>query len=356
MKRLVIDKQAVLNNLAAVRERAGSALVYAVLTGDAHGAGLIEMARLLAEAGVTHFAISEPEDARALRKAGFSEEELLMLRSTVNQDELEALVDLNVICSIGSTEAGMALNSLAESRSTVIEAHVQVDCGIGYGGMVTSEPDKIISVFRNLPNVAISGIYTQFQSSGTSKKAMAAQLEEFHQVVRKVQQAGFETGTVHAAGSFSALHFDFSRMDGVRVGSALLGRCKRSKDDGLQRVGFCEATIEDIRWLPAGHTVGYEQPIRLRKPARVATLAVGYQNGLGVTPPRPTGRLAAFRRAKKGYSPTVRVKGQKAKLLGRVGAMETLVDVTNLKCSAGDWVQLELDPLYAKGMPKEYRS
>lgn len=356
MKRLIIDKQAVVNNLTAVRERAGNALVYAVLSGDAHGAGLIEMAKLLSEAGVTRFAISEPEEAKALRKAGFSEEELLMLRSTVNQDELEVLADLNVICSIGSSEAGMALNSLAESRSTIVEAHVQVDCGIGYGGLVTSEPDKIVSIFRNLPNVAISGIYTQFQSSGTSKKAMAAQLEEFHQVVRKIQQAGFETGIVHAAGSFSALHYDFSRMDGVRVGSALLGRCKRAKDDGLQRVGFCEATIEDIRWLPAGHTVGYEQPVRLKKPVRAATLAVGYQNGLGVTAPRPMGFLQALRRAKKGEKPSVRVKGQKARIIGRVGAMETLVDVTNLKCSAGDWVQLELDPLYAKGMPKEYRS
>lgn len=356
MKRLVIDRQAVLNNLAAVREQAGRATVYAVLTGDAHGAGLLEMARLLAEAGVSRFAISEPEEAKALRKAGFSEEELLMLRSTVNEDELETLMDLNVICSIGSVEAGMALNSLAENRSTIVEAHVQVDCGMGYGGLVTSEPDKIVSVFRNLPNVAISGIYTQFQSSGVKKKAMTAQLEEFHQVVQRVQQAGFETGIVHAAGSFSTLHYDFSRMDGVRVGSALLGRCKRAKDDGLQRVGFCEATIEDIRWLPQGHTVGFEQPIRLKKPVRVATLAVGYQNGVGVTPPRPMGLLRAFRRAKKGEAPAVRVNGQKAKIIGRVGAMETLVDVTNLKCAAGDIAQLELDPLYARGMPKEYRS
>ena len=356
MKRLIIDKQAVRNNLAAVRERTGEAILYAVLTGDAYGAGLVETAKLLAEAGVTRFAISEPEEARALRKAGFSEEEILMLRSTVNRDELETLVDLNVICSIGSSEAGMALNSLAESRSTVVEAHVQVDCGIGYGGLVISEPDRIVSIFRNLPNVAISGIYTQFQSSGTSRKAMTAQLEEFHQIVRQVQQAGFETGIVHAAGSFSAIHHDFSRMDGVRVGSALLGRCKREKDDGLQRVGFCEATIEDIRWLPAGHTIGYEHPIRLRKPVRAATLAVGYQNGLGVTRPRPMGIFQAIRRGKKGELPAVRVKGQKAKILGRIGAMETLVDVTGLKCAAGDLVQIEIDPLYAKGMPKEFRA
>lgn len=355
MKRLVIDRQAVLNNLAAVKKKTGAAVFYAVLTGDAHGAGLLEMAQLLAQAGVNRFAVSEPEEAAALRKAGFVEEEILMLRSTVNREELETLIDLNVVCSIGSTEAGMALNSLAEGRSTVVEAHVQVDCGMGYGGLVAGEPDKIIAIFQNLPNVALSGVYTYFQSSGRRAKAVAAQLDQFHQAVAAVQKAGFETGVVHAAGSFAALHHDFSRMDAVRVGSALLGRCRREKDDGLQRVGYCEAAIEDIRWLPARHTVGFESPVVLKKPTRVATLAVGYQNGLGVTAPRPQGLLAAWRKARGKDKPAVRVGNQKARIIGRVGAMETLIDVTRLKCAPGDYVRLELDPQFARGMPKVYR-
>lgn len=355
MKRLVIDAQAVVNNLEVMQERAGSAVIYAVLTGDAYGAGLLDMAKILSQRGVSRFAISEPGEAEALRKAGFVEEELLMLRSTVNREELEKLMDWNVVCSIGSAEAGMALNALAEGRSTVAEAHVQVDSGMGYGGFVAGEPDKILSVFQNLQNVAISGIYTQFQSSYTSEKAGAEQLVELHQVVEAVRKAGFETGIVHAAGSFSTIRYDFSRMDGVRIGSALLGRCKRTKDDGLQRVGFCEAAIEEIRWLPAGHTVGYEAPVRLKKPTRVATLAVGYQNGLGVAAPRPMGLRAALRRWRGKDLPGVRVGGQKAKVIGQVGAMETLVDVTNLKCAAGDLVQLELDPMFARGMPREVR-
>ncbi len=247
----------------------------------------------------------------------------------------------------------MALNSLAESRSTVAEAHVQVDSGIGYGGFLPSEADKILAVFQNLQNVAISGIYTHFQSAG--RKAAEAQLGEFSAAVKQIQRAGFETGVVHAAGSFSTIHYDFSHLDAVRVGSALLGRCKRGKDDGLQKVGFCEATIEDIRWLPAGHKVGYEHPVRLKKPARVATLAVGYQNGLGVRAPRPMGFWEALRRWRGKDMPAVRVAGQKAKVIGRIGAMETLVDVTEVRCAGGDLAQLEMDPLFARGMPREYR-
>lgn len=353
MKRLVIDTRGVKNNLQAIKSRAGGAAVYAVLTADARGAGLLEMAELLHSLGVTRFAISELREAQALRKAGLVEEELLMLRSTANRSELEQLMDLNVVCSIGSVEAGMALNALAESRSTVAEAHIQVDMGMGYGGLVISEPDKILSMFQNLHNVAISGVYTHFQPTTSPKKA-AARLEEFNRLVKDIQRAGFETGTVHAAGSYAAMRYDFARLDAVRAGSALLGRCKRFKDDGLQKVGFCEASMEDIRWLPAGHTVGYEHPVRVKKPTRAATLAVGYQNGLSVSAPR-TSLRALLRRWRGKEQPVVRLGNQRLKIIGRVGAMETLVDVTGLKCATGDLVQLELDPLYAKGMPKVYR-
>ena len=294
-------------------------------------------------------------EAQALRKAGLVEEEILMLRSTANRSELEQLMDLNVVCSIGSVEAGMALNALAEGRSTVAEAHVQVDMGMGYGGLVLEEPDKILSLFQNLHSVAICGVYTQFNPTSRRKKAVEAPLEEFLKVVKWIQRSGFETGIVHAAGSFSALHFDCARLDAVRVGSALLGRCKRVKDDGLQKVGFCEATIEDIRWLPAGHTVGYEAPVRIKKPTRVATLAIGYQNGLGITGPQRGGLWALLRRWRGKEQPVVRLDNQRVRIVGRVGAMETLIDVTGLKCSPGDMVQLELDPLYAKGMSKVYR-
>lgn len=78
MKALVIERDLVRRNAAVIKEKAGSAAIYAVLTGDAHGAGLVEMAGLLRAEGIGRFAVSEPADAAALRKAGFVEEELLM--------------------------------------------------------------------------------------------------------------------------------------------------------------------------------------------------------------------------------------------------------------------------------------
>ncbi len=355
MKALVIDKRAVRKNIAVIRKRAGQAAIYAVLTGDAHGAGLVEMAQLLRDEGIVRFAISEAEDAAALRKAGLIEEEILMLRATTDRQELERLLDLNVVCTIGSADTGMALNGLAESRSTVAEAHIQVDTGMGFGGFLAEDVDKILSIYRNLPNIAVTGMYTQLHTTGAKPKAVADQAALFRQTVQAVEKAGFETGVVHAAGSYALMKYDFTRLDAVRVGTALLGRCRRSKNDGLERVGWGEAAVDDIHWLPKGHTVGNETAVRLRRPTRVAVLPVGYQNGFGVEHIREGGLSAFWASWRAMKRQTVRIGGQKVKVIGRAGAMETVLDVTDVRCSDGDVAQFELNPLLAKGIRRQWR-
>ena len=355
MKVLVIDKQAIKKNLAAIKKRAEKAAIYAVLTGDAHGAGLLETAKLLRDEGIVRFAVSEAADAAALRKAGMVEEEILMLRATTDRAELERLLDLNVICTIGSIETGMALNGIAEKRSTVVEAHIQIDTGMGFGGFLAGDVDRVLSVYRDLANVAVSGIYTQIHTTGVKEREVAEQLDEFCHTVKAIQEEGYETGVVHAAGSYALMRYDFVRMDAVRVGTALLGRCRRFKNDGLQKVGWGEASIDDIHWLPKGHTVGNETKVRLRRPTRVAVLPVGYQNGFGVERVRDKGLLAVWRQWRAAGRQVVRVNGQKVKVVGCIGAMETVLDVTDVRCSAGDIAQFELDPLFAKNIAREYR-
>ena len=96
MKNLVIDKAAIKANLDAVKARARGVQIWADLTGDAFGLGLVATAKLLRQEGIRSFAVSDPRDARALRDAGFTEETLMMLRSTADEKELRELIDLNV--------------------------------------------------------------------------------------------------------------------------------------------------------------------------------------------------------------------------------------------------------------------
>ena len=355
MRTLVIEKAAVRQNIEVIKEKAQGAMIYAVLTGDAGGAGIGEMAHVLRDAGIGRFAVYEVSEAAALRKAGFVDEEILMLRSTTDREELEQLVDLNVVCTVSSVDTGMALNALAENRSTIVEAHIQVDTGMGFGGFLVSEPEKVLLAYRSLPKVALSGIYTQIHAGSREPQSAAAQLQQFQQVLDAIHQAGFETGTVHAAGSFALLHFEFARLDAVRAGSALLGRCRRAPGDGLTEVGWGEATLGDVHWLPKGHTVGTGKSITLKKPTRIAVLPVGIQNGFGVTRPRKHSLWSVIRRWWQERHITVRIAGQKVRVLGRIGTTETVIDVTDVKCSSGDVAVFELDPMFARGLTCSWR-
>ena len=355
MRTLVIDKSALKNNLAVIKDRAAGAVIYANLSGNGGGVGTVPLARLLREEGIGRFAVTEASQAEDLRKAGLVEEEILMLRSTTDREELERLVDLNVVCTISSVDSGIALNALAENRSTIAEAHLQVDTGMGLGGFLVSEPEKLLLAYRSLPNVALSGIYTQLHAAKSNDPETRQQLQQFRQVLDTIHTAGFETGIVHAAGSFALLHNQDARLDGVRAGSAILGRCRRTRDDGLKTVGYGQAPLMEVRWLPKGHTVGVDRPIRLKRPTRVAILPVGFQNGFGVNRPRACGLWTALLRWYRENRRFVRVNGQRARVLGSVGASETILDVTQLKCTAGDLASFELDPLFARGFTVEFR-
>lgn len=353
MKTLVLDRQAILNNIEVVKKRAGKAAIYAVLSGDGQGVGVAELAGLLRQAGVGRFAVYQADEAAALRKGGFVDEEILMLRSTTDRAELERLIDLGVVCTVGSTEAGMVLNGLAEDRSTIVEAQVQVDAGTGFGGFLPDEQDKVMAVFRSLPNVAVTGVHTHL--TGASESEVRAQLQEFQRLLAVLHAAGFETGVVHAAGSYALMRYDFALLDAVRAGSALMGRCRRFSGDGLQKVGQGEVALDEIRWLPKGHTVGARKPVKLRKPTRVAVLPIGYQNGFGAPSGKEYGLLSALRLWWASRKRTVRVGTQKAKIIGQIGELETVVDVTHLRCAAGDRVLFDIDPIAAKGLTRELR-
>lgn len=114
MNTLVIEKSALKNNISRVKELAGGAYIYANLSGDGYGSWGTAPGPVSPGRGDPRFCVDSAQTAAALRKAGLVDEEILMLHSTSDREVLEQLCDLNAVCSIGTLEAGMALNSLAE--------------------------------------------------------------------------------------------------------------------------------------------------------------------------------------------------------------------------------------------------
>ena len=154
-KFLIVERQKVRNNIKKVRQRAGSATVYGVLKGNGYGFGLLEMADMLRDEGISHFAVTEPRDLIVLRNSGFIDEEILVMRSTSIPEEIEKLIEYNGVATIGSYEAAVALNGIAEKNTASVEAHIEIDTGMGRYGFLPEESDKVVNVFKYFSSLNI---------------------------------------------------------------------------------------------------------------------------------------------------------------------------------------------------------
>ena len=356
LRYLQIDKNALRLNLNEIRARAGSADIVADLSGDGQGIGVLRMARFLQEEGLCSFAVSETRDAMTLRQNGFSEERILMLRSITDMAELRDLLDCGVIFILGSYEAGIALNGLAGERRTVAEARVRIDSGLGQYGFLPRETDKMLTLFRHMPGIAITGIYTQLASTNILSETQK-QYDSFMAAAQALQGQGVNTGTLQVLDSAALFRGEFGEQNAVCVGSALIGRVPVKAGSGLTRVGILEASLEELNWLDKGTKLGSGKGVTLKKPTRVAVVDVGWFNGIGTLRPSDrvepalVGRVKAGLARKTAFSPVFKVNGKKARVLGAVGMTSLVLDVTRCNAAPGDTATMEADPRYIRGIP-----
>ena len=354
MKNLVIDLRVVRNNLRAIKDRAEGAAIIADLSANAGGMGLMPVAKFLRDEGIRNFAVSDPCDAELLRKNGFGKERIMMLRSTADPNEIEHLLSCGVICTAGSYDSAVAINGLAESRGIVADIQVKIDTGLGRYGFKPGELDKVAAIYKYMSSLEVVGTFTTFSDSWRNKKLTVLQLDKFNVVLDRLIDMGYEPGAAHAVDSAALFKYNIELMDAVRVDIALSGRIPGKAIQGLSRVGYIEAGLEEVGWYPKGHTIGAERGFTTNKPTKIAVLSVGYYHGFGVD--RYIVEKSAFSFVKQRRRKTfIRVNGQRARVLGSVGLMHTMVDVTNIDCTVGDIALMDVDPVNVKGLPIEYR-
>lgn len=362
MARYVVEKELLEQNIALVQKRADDAVIWGVVKGNGYGLGVVPMAKLLSANGIDHFAVTDLREARALREAGFREEPILMLRGTADQNEVDELLDLGVILSVGSYDDAVCVNNQAAKRSTVAEVHLKLDTGMGRYGFRPEEMEKVFSVYSCMQALAVTGVYTHFHSA-VDKKATMAQYGLFQEMLARIHEAGYETGMVHCCNSTATWRYPSLRCDAVRVGSILLGRVPFAGRNGLTPVGYAEAEIEEIRELPAGATVGYGAGWKAKSPTTIGVVSLGWYHGFGVTRGYDLWRvrdclrgvareLKALLQKKALY---VTIQGRPCRVLGHVGMVNIVVDITGMDCKLGERVVAEINPLLVKGLEVQFR-
>ena len=362
MKAYIVERDALVQNIQAIRNYAGTVPIWGVLKGNGYGIGLAPFSKLLYENGVDRFAVTEVKEAEALREI-FPGAPILMMRSTPDPAEINALLDIGAILTVGCYETAVAINGVAAERATVAKVHLAVDTGMGRYGFHVEDFDKITSVYDYMKNLSVTGIFTHFHSAFCSEKATRRQFEEFTALVQKLRDSGYAPGMVHCCNSHAFVRHPEMHLDGVRIGSAFLGRLSFKDKLGLKRIGHAECTIEEVRQIAKGQTIGYAAGFKAKRPMRTAVIGLGWYNGFAA---QRENDLFRFRDSFGGvlhhvknmiFPPKiiVAVDGHKCRTLGHVGMVHAVVDVTDVDCTVGSLVTVDLNPLNMKGLKVVYR-
>ena len=361
-KRVVISRDKIAKNIALARSKAGKTEIIAVLKSNAYGYGLDKLAAELRSNGIRRFAVTEPKDALKLRAAGFVDEEILIIRSTACDEDIQDLLKATATASIGSYDSAVRLNSLAQAEGIVCDVHIKIDTGLGRYGFEPNELDRIISIFRFMPNLNVTGMYSHY-SDPKNKKRCIAQYEKLQTVAAKIREAGYDPGMLHIDASVSFVKAHTELLDAVRLGSAITGNNPALHSAGFAPVGRFETEVSEVRWLPKGHPIGYGNAYVTKHPTKVAYIPVGYYDGFMVGKKddifsfrAKAGRFfksgLALLRPQKAY---VLINDKKAKVLGHVGMNHTAIDVSSIDCEAGTTVVLPNTPFFVHpSIPRNY--
>lgn len=370
MSQIIIEEEKLQHNINIIKEKVkdiaddkGNPLkIIAVLKGNAYGMGIENVAKKLLDNNVDFFAVTEVEEAVELRKLGYTNE-ILVLNSSSIKNEVEKIVDENLIATIGSFEALNILDKVACEKNKIIKYHLKIDTGFSRFGFIAKdicEKQAILELLcekiKEKKNIELTGMYSHFQESySNDDKTTRKQFNKFLNVVEKIKAAGIQPGLLHICNSSAFFKYKEMYMNAVRIGSAFSGRLQISNSTGLQRVGYLESQICDIKELKKGDKIGYSGTYILKKDTKIAVVEAGYSDGIGVIGPKDSVRLIDKLRAikkdliaiPKDGTRYVEINEKKYPILGRIGMKNFMIDISSSDVQIGEKVKIDINLMLA---------
>jgi alanine racemase len=209
-------------------------------------------------------------------------------------------------CSIAvsSVEFAKALGD----REVMVPVHLKIDTGMGRFGCAPGEAAALASFIDQAPGLLLAGTWTHFASAGSDEGMTRSQFDRFIEALATFE---VDPGLRHACNSAGARRFPEFALDAVRAGIALYG-CEWP---GNRPAMALRAVVTHLKTVGVGDTVGYGATWRAAARTLVATVAIGYADGVHRA------------RSNRGH---VLVRGQRARLIGAVSMDAITIDVTNV--------------------------
>lgn len=322
-----IDYDAILHNVEEIKKLVGKTKIMGIVKANAYGHGDVKCAKALRDAGVDFFGVSSVDEALNLRQAGI-QEDILILGYTPSK-HFHYLHEKNIVQSLISIEYAHELNAYAKSVGVNIRCHCKVDTGMCRTGIIYQENDKhmddIVTEYQ-LENLNVEGIFSHFSVSDSldedCKDFTTKQIQLFDEVIENLKKLGIEPGIRHIQNSYGILNYPELEYEYCRPGLLYMGV---TSDDSIPiktnpdfiPILSLYANISLVKWIQKGETVSYGRHYMATKPTKVATMSIGYADGLP--------------RILSNSNHEVLVHGKRCKLIGNLCMDQCMIDVTDIE-------------------------
>jgi alanine racemase len=312
-----IDLDALTHNLTVIRRRAGAGVrVMLVVKADAYGHGAVAIANHAIRCGVAALGVGTSAEALELRASGVRIP-ILVLGTIIEAEAPDALRH-GVHIALHSFDRCTMLQDLSLRLGLRARVHLNVDTGMGRLGVLPGRAVELLRAIHTSSHLELAGIMSHVSApEGAFAGSTTEQARAFEDVLRRGRAEQLLRGWIHLANSASIFTDLRPIYDTVRPGISAYGilPCDLPGAGDLRPVLSLKSQIVFMKDIPAGAPVGYGSTWRADRLTRVATLPLGYDDGV------------SWRLSNRGE---VLVGGRRAPIIGRISMDYTTIDVTHI--------------------------
>jgi len=283
-----VDLGAIRHNASLLARVVAPAALCAVVKASGYGHGSVSVARAALDGGATWLAVALVEEGALLRTHGITAPVLLL--SEPPADAMRDVLALGLtptVYTYSGVEAAAKAVATGGDPGEPLTVHVKVDTGMHRVGAATDEAVSVVRAVADHRELVLGGVWTHFAvADEPSDPFTDLQCERFRGVVDELTREGLRPPLIHAANSAGALAHPQTRHDLVRCGIALYGVAPGPALAGVEPVAdlrpalSLRAQVSFVKRVPAGEAVSYGLRRTLEETSTVATVPVGYADGV----------------------------------------------------------------------------
>jgi alanine racemase len=280
-----INLEAIAHNVREVKRIIGPGVrLLVAVKADGYGHGAVAVSQTALAHGAEFLGVATAEEGLELRHAGLRAPVLIF--GPIGADDVDAALRFGLTPAVTSVEFARTLDRQAGRAKKRAKIHLKIDTGMGRVGFLPGEFPAALDEIAAMPNLAIEGVMTHFPSADERDKSFTReQLARFRAALAELRDRGVAVPLIHAANSSAILDIPESHFNMVRLGISLYGYYPSDPDESGRSAAIepsmsVRTRITHLKRVSAGSTISYGRTVVTSRETLVATVPIGYADGL----------------------------------------------------------------------------